>query len=712
MEHKEELSRRNFLKNVGLAAGGVAVGASLGYAGSYTNKLICPYCDETFLSNDELNAHIIKTHSFETASSGTDWPWDVNYGKETEVVTDVLVIGGGLSGCHAAINAQKKGATVAVVDKAAVYGSGSGGAGIDHWYTCFKNPTINTDDKMLEMICNMGVEAGSIYGQSHGSYIGYKENWDALADLEEWGLQIRDTKDEFKGSAFRDEETKLMFAFNYDSKTTVRIPGGHKMKRVLHSELEKRKISIYDYTMVTSLLNENGKQGGRVIGATGLNTRTGEFFIFRAKAVILCTATPHRLWIFNTEQNGAASSFYDPNDTGEGHDIAFRAGAEFINMEYSHQGPATGGFTSVPYGVGNAQNTWYGCTIVDAAGKEVPYEDGQGNILTTVAERFKTPKDGGVGLEPAQIISDLGDRVKKGEFKLPLYADLPSMPEDERRAIWGIMVGNEGKTYEPVYKLYQRHGFDPTKDMLQVPVMPPNAYDGSVWWMGQCPPQWRECCHWSGTPIVDWSLKTSLDGLYAAGAFAGQGGASAGAGTGRYAGRQAAVYANSISLATVNRAQIDAEKERIYAPVLRTEGYGWKEVKAGLCRIMQDYCGQYRSKETLEMGLTWLASINDSEARKLVARNPHELARCVECYTHITVGRMMMSASLIRQCSSWKLMFQRIDFPDLDTEQWKKYFPIRLDGNTVKHREEVLGFWKTAPLSSSFEENYQKYCNL
>ena len=41
--------------------------------------------------------------------------------------------------------------------------------------------------------------------------------------------------------------------------------------------------------------------------------------------------------------------------------------------------------------------------------------------------------------------------IKSGELTLPLYADLTSMPEDERRAIFGLMVGNEGRTRVPIY---------------------------------------------------------------------------------------------------------------------------------------------------------------------------------------------------------------------------------------------------------------------
>lgn len=37
------------------------------------------------------------------------WPYKVSYGKENVVDADVLILGGGIAGCHAAINAAKRG---------------------------------------------------------------------------------------------------------------------------------------------------------------------------------------------------------------------------------------------------------------------------------------------------------------------------------------------------------------------------------------------------------------------------------------------------------------------------------------------------------------------------------------------------------------------------------------------------------------------------
>ncbi|MBP1611318.1 MAG: FAD-dependent oxidoreductase, partial [Acidobacteria bacterium] len=73
------------------------------------------------------------------------WPYDVDYEKEHEIETDVLVIGGGIAGCWAAISAARKGVRVALVEKGDTIRSGSGGPGCDHWCQCPGNPHSRVD---------------------------------------------------------------------------------------------------------------------------------------------------------------------------------------------------------------------------------------------------------------------------------------------------------------------------------------------------------------------------------------------------------------------------------------------------------------------------------------------------------------------------------------------------------------------------------------
>jgi len=69
-----------------------------------------------------------------------EWPYLVRYGEERVIRTDVLILGGGIAGCHAAINARRRGVNVVVMEKGATKWSGNGGAGVDHWLSACTNP--------------------------------------------------------------------------------------------------------------------------------------------------------------------------------------------------------------------------------------------------------------------------------------------------------------------------------------------------------------------------------------------------------------------------------------------------------------------------------------------------------------------------------------------------------------------------------------------
>lgn len=637
-----------------------------------------------------------------------EWPYKVNYGKEYEISTDVLVLGGGLAGCQAAINARKKGVEVAIVDKAPIIRSGSGGAGIDHWHDVFANPCSRiTPEQAMELQAGQLSSRG---GFEHLAYITCKESYDALLDVEQMGLPIRDLDDEFKGAEFRDEETKLLFAYDYKNKHTIRLRAGAELKVVLHKELKRLDVDMHEHIMVTSLLTHDGESGSSVVGATGINTRTGEFYIFKSKVTVMAMSMPSRLWIFNTELSGSYSEHMDPNLSGDGYAMAWKVGAKFTGLEVS--GPNAGPFAYPAYGTGFAHNTWYACNLVDDNGKEIPWVDRDGKELKTIEERyqpapgqklFTVGPPGPYELEEAYILPDIADRIRNGEFKLPFYADLPSMSEKERRALFGLMVANEGKTRIPVYENYTQAGFDPDKDMLQVAIVPPERTGTS--WLGYGPPQWRSG---GGTFVVDWDLKTNIEGLYAA-----TGGGCAGASScGRYIGRNAAVYSKTAADPVVDRGQIDDEKARVYAPVKRKDGIGWKELQAGACRIMQDYCGEYKSKEILETGLYWLDSIEESEGSMAYARNPHELWRTLEVFSRITVGKMIMHASLARKASSQRMNFKRLDYPDMDPSAWDKYITLRQEKGEIRVGELPRNFWLQAPYVATYEENYDRNCCL
>jgi succinate dehydrogenase/fumarate reductase flavoprotein subunit len=148
------------------------------------------------------------------------WPYPVNYGKENIINCDVLIVGGGVAGCHAAVSAAKHGARTVVLDRGNAKRSGAGGAGVDHWHGAVTNPCSKVTPLDYTMACFNSTRG---YTSGIARYIITKESWDTLLECEEMGVQIRDIRDEFKGAPFRDEETKLMFAYDYVNRHVVRV---------------------------------------------------------------------------------------------------------------------------------------------------------------------------------------------------------------------------------------------------------------------------------------------------------------------------------------------------------------------------------------------------------------------------------------------------------------------------------------------------------
>ena len=471
-----------------------------------------------------------------------EWPYENQLNQREDVISDVLVLGGGIAGCYAAIAAARRGLSVALVEKGATVRSGAAGSGFDHWESACTNPCSGVT---AEEIAEAYVDEQDQYSNGIAHYIECREGYDRLLDMESFGGKIRDTEDEFKGAEFRDDDTKLMFAYDYKNKFTIRV-WGSTFKPALYRELKRLGVKIFDRTEATSLLlsEEDGKRRGA--GAVGMNVRTGKILVFRAKSTILTMSRPARVWLFNPDLVGLCE-FRPPQSIGSGHAMGWRAGIEFTMMEKSVQGEfSAAGRSFPPYSAGNNHNTWYAATMVDARGVEIPYVDRDGKELKTVSERYYPAKGqkfflkGGVIDNPKYEYRgpetlDFEELMKRG-YQLPFYADLSRMPEAERRVIWGMMVGEEGKTKIPVLQNFTERGFDPVKHRLQ-------SY-GTGWQSASFLPQERQLFGAPGGVMHDWDLKTNIDGIYAAGdqLFASDCCGFAAA-TGYYAGRKAAEYA-------------------------------------------------------------------------------------------------------------------------------------------------------------------------
>ncbi len=612
-----------------------------------------------------------------------EWPYAIRYDQEQEIDTDVLVIGGGIAGCWAAISAARRGAKVALVEKSATIRSGAGGPGCDHWCDTAANPLSKVDPD--EWARRLGSGFGG-YGCGIGRQIQCRENFDTLLELEKMGGKIRDSEDQFKGVEGRDEKTKFLISPRmnpfHDTNVVIRV-WGTTFKPALKKECERLGVKIYDRVMVTSLLTEKGDPGARVVGATGLNSRTGEFMVFRSKAAILCSSSGGSVWLISTELAGY-NTMSPRAVSGDGIAMAWKAGAEFTLMERSGVMGITPGFKHRWYtGAGDA--SYENVPLVDAGGKELP-------IVTEPGWRKKDVDRMGFGW--AAIRED----VLGGKYELPFYGDFPSMPALERKVTWNMLLEEEC-TGKVIVDTYTEAGFDPGKDQLQNYAL----IEGSSL------PQWRDAM--GGGLMIDWDLKTSLEGLYAAGTqLFSPGDHSFAAATGRYAGRKAAAYALEADRKDIPREQVSIEKARVYAPVKRAAGMDWKELHAGIARTMQYFCSEYKTEPLFRMGLDSLRDIEERWAPTLFAPDPHKLVRSLEDLSILTHAQIIMHASRARKASSRFLGFHRIDYPQLDPPEWRKFVTVKQENGKVKIGMRELDY--CGNLKANYEKHNKDYTGV
>src|SRR5215203_873356 len=223
---------------------------------------------------------------------------------------DVLVIGSGGAGLRAAIEASSAGVTVAVVCRSLLG----------------KAHTVMAEGGVAAALGNVDDRDGwKVHFADTMRGGQYLNNW-RMAELHAQESPARVRELEAWGAVF--DRTK-------DGRILQRNFGGHKYPRLAHvgdrTGLEMirtlqdhgihRGIDVHMECTVLALL----KNGGRIAGVFGYERERGTFRAFRASAVILATGGLGRAYrITSNSWEG----------TGDGHSLAYRAGAELIDMEF------------------------------------------------------------------------------------------------------------------------------------------------------------------------------------------------------------------------------------------------------------------------------------------------------------------------------------------------------------------------------------------
>ena len=556
---------------------------------------------------------------------------------------DILIIGGGLAGLRAAITAAEAGCSVALVSKvypmrshtvsaeggAAAVVRGDTGDSLElHAFDTIKGSDYVADQDVVEYFVS--------------------EAANELIQLEHWGCPwSREPDGTVSVRAFGGMSVnRTLFAADKS--------GFHMLHAIFQNTLRYERIVRYDEHFATRLLVDDGVCRGVV----ALDLRSGEFRAFTARATILATGGCGRLWSFTT--NGFIN-------TGDGHALAYRAGAPLSDMEFPQYHP-----TGLP---------GTGILITEAARGEGGYlinKNGDRFLSDYVPSRMELgPRD---IISRAMMTEFEAGRGIRGHYGEYMHLDLRHLGEER--------INRKLPFVRELAESYV--GIDPVKE--PIPVRPVVHY-------------------MMGGVRCDIDGATSIPGLYACGECAQEGlnGANRlGSNSlteclvfGHRTGKAAARYASEITGgAGAFEAQAADEERRIASRFFEDNG-GSERVgllRAELQDAMERNVGVFRTLEGLEAAAEDVRTLKDRFKRvRLDDRSKvfnTELTGALELENMLDLAESVVMPAILRNESRGSQA--RRDYPDRDDQRFLahslEYWTP--DGPRVEWQEAVITKWE------------------
>jgi succinate dehydrogenase/fumarate reductase flavoprotein subunit/HEAT repeat protein len=533
---------------------------------------------------------------------------------------DVAVVGGGTAGTMAAITAAERGASVLLIEKAHVRHSGALAMGMDGVNNAVIPGKATPEDYVAEITrANDGiVNQRAVYQTATRGY-------DMVRRLERYGVK-------FAKDAVGDYDVRRV---HRSGSYVLPMPEGKDIKKVLYRVLRQRsvreRVTIENRVMPVRVLTA----GGRAAGLAGFDTRSGEFVTVSAGAVILATGACGRLglpasgYLYGTYEN--------PTNAGDGHAMAYHAGAELSGLECfqvnplikDYNGPACA-YVANPFG---------GYQVNNRGERFVDCDYWSGQMMAEVAR---------------EIASARG----------PVYLKLTHLPEESISALEGILHTTERPT-RGTFHAGRGHDYR-TRDV-----------EMHISEIGLCGG------HSSSGVWVDENAATTVPGLYAAGdlacvphnymigAFV----------FGDLAGAAAADLARQNGPGTAGESDLPADQlaeahELVYRPLGNPDGPPQQQVEYKLRRFVNDYLAPPKTEAKLSIALETFDRMT-AEIAGMGARTPHELMRCAEVTFIRDCAELAARASLAREESRWGLYHDRPDHPQRDDAEWFWHLNVR-----------------------------------
>ncbi len=558
---------------------------------------------------------------------------------------DIVVIGGGTAGPMAAIKAKAANPQLKVllIDKANVKRSGAISMGMDGLNNAIIPGHATPEQYTKEItIANDGVvNQAAIYAYATHSFA-------TIEQLDKWGVKFE--KDETGDYAVK--KVHHMGAY------VLPMPEGHDIKKVLYRQLKRAQVKISNRIVTTRLLTDSD---GGINGVLGFDCRSGDFYVIRTKAAILCCGAAGRLGL--PSSGYLMGTYENPTNAGDGYAMAYHAGAELANLECFQINPL----------------------IKDYNGPACAYVTGPlgGFTANSKGERFIE-----CDYWSGQMMWEFYQELQSGNG--PVFLKLDHLAEETIQTIEEILHTNERPSRG---RFHEGRQTDYRQDMVEMHISEIGFCSG----------------HSASGVWVNERAETSVKGLYSAGDMAAvPHNYMLGAFTyGWFAGVNAAEFVANRDFTELDQTQITAEQQRIFAPLQREEGLAPEQVEYKLRRMVNDYLQPPKTRQKMEIGLRRFEEIK-ADIASLKANNPHELMRAAEVSVIRDCAEMAARASLFRTESRWGLYHYRADYPSKNNQDWFCHAHLKKDehGNMVSLKKPIEPY--IIPIEDKEADSYQK----
>ncbi len=609
--------------------------------------------------------------------------------ETVEVTTDLLIIGGGMAACGAAVEAahwaKKHNIKVTVVDKAAMDRSGAVAMGLSAL-----NQYVGMNVKGRSPMDYVKYVRQDLMGVARDDLVyDIGRHVDGTVHLfEKWGLPI-----------WTDDDGKYVF----EGPWQLMING--ESYKVIVSEAAKNAMAtlgangeIYERVFIVEPLMD----GDRVAGAVGFSVRENKFYVFRAKAVVVAMGGAVHVFKPRSTGEGFGRSWYPPFNTGSSAYFTLKSGCEMTCQEVR--------FIPVrfkdAYGPVGAWFLLFKSRATTALGGEY--------MVERKSELENWAPYGLVKPIPANLRNYLM-MLDQQEGKGPAYMRTEEAigkivdAEPDEKARKKKLKEVESEAWEDFLDmtisqaiLWAATNTSPEEKASEIQACEPyfiGSHSGAsgAWLSGPedlAPPEY----FWGYNGMA------TVKGIFCAGDASGASSHKFSDGShteGRIRAKAAIAYiVDNQDQPKVNAAQVDQLKKTILQPMETFEKFSGQtdnpdvnenyirpqQFMYRLQKIMDEYAGgaatQFSTnKHYLERGLELLAFLKE-DSEKLAAEDLHELMRCWE-----NVHRMWQAESHVRTVTAreetrWPGYYFRADHPKMDDANWKVFVNCRWDPKT------------------------------